>query len=723
MAALSNALKRRTRPRGVTLSVMMATTLLAFAAFSVTILALHSNGVSAVGEELVLPVSMRKTCRAYVDWETMRRDPDRGMAAVFTPYNILFGGGERYLLTAVAALQAEGYFVDVLVEEGNVCNSTSHVLRVAEGLRVELDPTRVALKTVVKDHWKRKLLAPTDLYSAFFELGNEKAPLAHGIGFVNFYMCQFPFDLDRAIEDVDVSTLASYDYVLLNSRFSATYYDYFSSVLIRRAIAEIGTAPQVEVLNPPVAPFGRGDPDAPEGTDIVLLGRFFEGRQSKGHAAAVETFRSIHGSLPAGTRLRFVGKLMPGQEGYLADLRERAKGLPVSFEVDVAASAVGDALRESLVQWHMTGGDADTTGDPASEEHFGISVAEGQSAGTIPVVLDRGGLRDVVTHGEDGFLEQTPVEVGKRTVKIFGMKKLERRALMDRAVEGSVRFSDARFAAAFSKLLRRGKLTKPVRYLIAETRGEVFSRKFVLPKDAKKALVLIEPRQHYALEYVVKNALYHLPGWGLYVFHGHDNEDFVRSALSGVDNVEFRRMDTHSLTISDLNRMLLDPRFWDEVHADKALLFQTDSLFVHGGVEAFESFDYVGAPWAKDNERSGLLGALVPPGAGNGGLSLRSVGKMRDITRRLRTRPTGREQEDLTFSLALGFDDSSTMPTRDIAYKFAAEVPCTDLEPEEVKGDGRGYPMALHAAWYYWSDEGKRFSDLLDMLETSVCGI
>ena len=715
---------RRRKGRGrASLFAVMATTTLAFAAFGAAILALRGDESSFGGSDARRPGATRETCRASVDWEAMKIDPKRGLASVFTPYDILFGGGERYLLAAVAALQADGYFVHVLVERGNACDSTAHLLRVAEGLRVDLDPDRVALKIVVKDHRTRKLRVPSDVYSAFFELGNEKAPLAHGIGHVNFYMCQFPFDLDRAIEDADVSALASYDYVLLNSRFSAMYYDYFASDLLRRAIGEFGSAPQVEVLNPPVAPFGRGDPDAPERTGIVLLGRFFEGRQSKGHATAIETFRSIRADLPEGTELRFVGKLMPGQEGYLSDLRERAKGLPVAFEVDAPSSVVGDALRTSLVQWHMTGGDSDTADDPASEEHFGISVAEGQSAGVIPVVLDRGGLRDVVEQGEDGFLERTPAEVGTRTVAVFGMKPLERRALSDRAVERSARFSDTRFAASFAKLTQRGKLTKPFRHLIAETRGEVLSREFVLPKGAKKALVLIEPRQHYALEYVVKNALYHLPGWGLYVFHSHDNEDFVRAALSGVENVEFRRMDTHSLAIADLNRMLLDPRFWDEVHADKALLFQTDSLFVRGGVEEFERFDYVGAPWARDNERTGLLGSLVPPGAGNGGLSLRSVRKMREITRRLRVRPTGREQEDLAFSLALGFDDSSTMPTRETAYKFAAEVPCSDLENGDVEKVGKDYPMALHAAWYYWSGDERRFADLLGMLETSVCGV
>ena len=40
------------------------------------------------------------------------------------------------------------------------------------------------------------------------------------IGFVNIYMCQFPFDLDAYASDEELSSLSGYDYVLLNSQFS-----------------------------------------------------------------------------------------------------------------------------------------------------------------------------------------------------------------------------------------------------------------------------------------------------------------------------------------------------------------------------------------------------------------------------------------------------------------------------------------------------------------------
>lgn len=675
-------------------------------------LASRAHAVASVLE--ALPPARQRCSAREVDWGSMRRDPRGGLAAVYTPYDITPGGGERYLLSAVAAMQREGYFVHVLAEASNACNSTTRLLEVASKLRVGVDPARVALKTATKDHATRTLSAPTDTYSAFFALGNEKAPLVHGIGHVNFFMCQFPFDLDRAIESVDVSALSTYDHVLLNSRFTTRHYDRFARRLLQRAIRENGSAPQVDILHPPVTPFARA-PSAGR-TDVVLLGRFFEGRQAKGHAAAIETFRAVLPSLPAGTRLRFVGALVRGHEAYVERLRGLARGLPVAFDVDASKETLEDALRGALVQIHMTGADGDDR-DPASEEHFGISVVEGSSTGAIPVVLDRGGLGDIVTHGVNGFLEKTPADIGKRIVEVFRMSAEERRALGDRAAADAMRFADARFFAGFSKLLRRARLTKPVRHLVGETRAEVFARSFELEKDSRKALVIVEPRQHWMFEYAAKNALYHNPGWKLIVVHGHSNEDFVREALASVGGVEYLRLDKHTLDVADLNKMLLDHRFWDEIRAEKALLSQTDSLFL-GSADEFAKFDLVGAPWASDNERTRALGELVPAGVGNGGLSLRSVRKMREITRRLREKPTGRGQEDLIFSVALGLDPASALPSREQAYDFSREVPIPELEKR-----ARRYPIGLHAAWYYYSDAPERFAELLDCLEVSVCGI
>lgn len=135
------------------------------------------------------------------------------------------------------------------------------------------------------------------------------------------------------------------------------------------------------------------------------------------------------------------------------------------------------------------------------------------------------------------------------------------------------------------------QLRTPRRYP-ARAADVVNARSFELPAAPTKAALIIEPRVHYgecmpshsaqagppaalpwrllqpsalqpyvvsppslplcssclphpppraAFEYAVKNALFHLgPDWGLYVYHGASNAQFVRHALAGVAGVQAR---------------------------------------------------------------------------------------------------------------------------------------------------------------------------------------
>lgn len=62
------------------------------------------------------------------------------------------------------------------------------------------------------------------------------------------------------------------------------------------------------------------------------------------------------------------------------------------------------------------------------------------------------------------------------------------------------------------------------------------------------------------------------------------------------------------------------------------------------------------------------------------------------------------------------------------AYRFCVEVPCTDLEQGLAPAPGAALqtlphvPMALHASWYYFWGNARRFADLLALLDMSVCG-
>ena len=72
---------------------------------------LPQRDILLLGEESkrgLLELNSSPQCGAKVDWAAMERDPGLKRAAVFTPYNLVVGGGERYLLSVVQAFQV-GY--------------------------------------------------------------------------------------------------------------------------------------------------------------------------------------------------------------------------------------------------------------------------------------------------------------------------------------------------------------------------------------------------------------------------------------------------------------------------------------------------------------------------------------------------------------------------------------------------------------------------------------
>jgi glycosyltransferase involved in cell wall biosynthesis len=94
------------------------------------------------------------------------------------------------------------------------------------------------------------------------------------------------------------------------------------------------------------------------------------------------------------------------------------------------------------------------------------------STGCIPVVLDRGGVRDIITHNDNGFLAKDVDEVARYTLAVFQSPDDNIKKLRAEAIRSVVRFSHAAFTAKFSKLFFRGKMAKPFKHLIESTSGE-----------------------------------------------------------------------------------------------------------------------------------------------------------------------------------------------------------------------------------------------------------
>ena len=187
------------------------------------------------------------------------------------------------------------------------------------------------------------------------------------------------------------------------------------------------------------------------------------------------------------------------------------------------------------------------------------------------------------------------------------------------------------------------------------------SRKIRYPSD--RCAVIVELRRHPHLSYVLRNIVYFLDeSWGLHIFHGSDNEGFVKEIVRGWGDVRLTNLQKKNFTKEDYSLLLTSAEFWLGIESEHVLLFQTDSILRRRGIERFFGYDYVGAPWKSEDS---------PPVGGNGGFSLRRRSAMLKILQHDRG-DIPRVPEDIYFCTKLAEGGFNVAP-KDVALEFSVE--------------------------------------------------
>ena len=195
--------------------------------------------------------------------------------------------------------------------------------------------------------------------------------------------------------------------------------------------------------------------------------------------------------------------------------------------------------------------------------------------------------------------------------------------------------------------------------------------------DEKYTALIIEPRQHKALELVLTNFMGNLDNkWNFIIFHGFDNKEFIENIISknSLDNnrIKMINLNVHNLTIKDYNNLFYSRSFYDNIPTEMFLVFQSDTLICKKHkdlIYKFMEYDYVGAPWWETDWNKNTCTNRV----GNGGLSLRRKSKMLEL---LDNCTHNNENEDMFFSKLIcncKYNIEFNKPTEEEAKEFAIE--------------------------------------------------
>ena len=185
-------------------------------------------------------------------------------------------------------------------------------------------------------------------------------------------------------------------------------------------------------------------------TDTILsVGRFTATGHSKKQLEMVTAFDELHASAPGGWQYACVGGLSDADSDlhYFQNVSRRAQSGGAQVIANVERRRLEQLYAEAKIFWHAAGY---AEGDERPElcEHFGISTVEAMSAGCVPVVINKGGQPEIVSHGESGFVWDTLEELKGYTELL--MRDEHRRAQMAKAARArAALFSREQFVNRF----------------------------------------------------------------------------------------------------------------------------------------------------------------------------------------------------------------------------------------------------------------------------------
>jgi len=313
--------------------------------------------------------------------------------AILTPYELIPGGGERYVLSVAEAFReaAQVFLVAPEALPKDQISNTAEALGVSGAHLIPLS---------VDEAFRRR---PFDFA---VHLQNEIVPAFPALGTKSVMICQFPFPFPDAEATRRMPNFTGYHGIVVYSDYSRKH---AADQLLRRNYPAL----PLHIISPPVDRV-RSDAGVRRRRGmIVSVGRFFEGAHSKRQDALIDCFRALSQRVVAS--LHLAGAVSSSAQGYFEACVKSATGLPVHFYPNASRRQIGALYQEAECYWHGAGLDADPVSEPERFEHFGITVVEAMATGCIPFAFCHGGPASTIGHGRSGWLYRSANELVEMT--------------------------------------------------------------------------------------------------------------------------------------------------------------------------------------------------------------------------------------------------------------------------------------------------------------------
>lgn len=354
---------------------------------------------------------------------------------IYDPYLDDVGGGEKYMMTLAQCL-AEDHEVTVFWD------NKADIDAVKERFSLKLDKVAVK-KNIFSTHVSSfERLGESSSYDVIIFLSDGSIPFV--LSKKLFLHIQQPLSAPHGFSFKDKVKLTRVTSVFFNSRFTADH--------TKRYLGKVKT----EIIYPPVAIYAK---ETKKENIILHVGRFriqevmTGAKDFKKQTMMIEAFKQmIDKKMISHWEFVLAASVKKEDEASFEQLRKSAKGYPIQFLVNKTNDELWKIYSQAKIYWHASGFGEDLQKHPEFAEHFGISTVEAMGAGVVPIVINAGGQKEIVTDGKDGFLWDSLEELQQKTQKVATDKNLLER-LAQHAKERAKYFSKESFCQNVKNLL------------------------------------------------------------------------------------------------------------------------------------------------------------------------------------------------------------------------------------------------------------------------------
>ena len=316
---------------------------------------------------------------------------------IFDPYLDDLGGGEKYMMTLAECL-SKNHEVYIFWD------NKKDIDELLNRFTIDFSKIKLAKNIFASDFGFTKKLLESRKYDVIIVLSDGSIP---------FLFSKKTFlHVQQPIQKVEKNLKTKIKLL----RISATIYNseytksFNSSKFTKKS----------KIIYPPVNMY----PNNKKKENIILhVGRFRVKNISgiddyKKQTVMVKAFKEMVTEGLKDWELVMAVSVREGEREKLEEMINSVKNFPVKFIINSSNDALEEIYSKAKIYWHASGFGEDLDENPQFAEHFGISTVEAMSAGAVPVVINAGGQKEIVTDKETGLLWETVDELKSKTLKL-----------------------------------------------------------------------------------------------------------------------------------------------------------------------------------------------------------------------------------------------------------------------------------------------------------------